>query len=112
MQPDSAGRHLACRTLRQAGSLLAETGWEAYLPIMKSAYELAMERLEKASPSLSLTEDQKKEISEVDSVYRAKIAEQELFLKNQIRNAQTARKLEEVESLEKQLASEIKRLQN
>jgi len=79
---------------------------------MKSAYELAMERLEKASPSLSLTEDQKKEISEVDSVYRAKIAEQELFLKNQIRNAQTARKLEEVESLEKQLASEIRRLQN
>ena len=79
---------------------------------MKSAYELAMERLEKASPSLSLTEDQKKEIAEVDSVYRAKIAEQELFLKNQIRNAQTARKLEEVESLEKQLASEIRRLQN
>ena len=79
---------------------------------MKSAYELAMERLEKASPSLSFTEDQKKEISEVDSVYRAKIAEQELFLKNQIRNAQTARKLEEVESLEKQLASEIRRLQN
>jgi hypothetical protein len=79
---------------------------------MKSAYELAMERLEKASPSLSLTEDQKKEIAEVDSVYRAKIAEQELFLKNQIRNAQTAVKLEEVESLEKQLASEIRRLQN
>ena len=79
---------------------------------MKSAYELAMERLEKASPSLSLTEDQKKEIAEVDSVYLAKIAEQELFLKNQIRNAQTAGKLEEVESLEKQLASEIRRLQN
>ena len=79
---------------------------------MKSAYELAMERLEKASPSLSLTEDQKKEIAEVDSVYRAKIAEQELFLKNQIRNAQAAGKLEEVESLEKQLASEIRRLQN
>jgi hypothetical protein len=71
-----------------------------------------MERLEKASPSLSLTEDQKKEIAEVDSVYRAKIAEQELFLKNQIRNAQTAGQLEEVESLEKQLASEIRRLQN
>src|SRR6476660_2686495 len=79
---------------------------------MKSAYELAMERLEKSSPSLSLTEDQKKEIAEVDSVYRAKIAEQELFLKNQIRNAQTAGKLDEVESLEKQLASQIRRLQN
>jgi len=36
---------------------------------MKSAYELAMERLEKSSPSLSLTEDQKKEIAEMDSVY-------------------------------------------
>jgi hypothetical protein len=78
---------------------------------MKSAYELAMERLERASPSLSLTEDQKKEIAAVDSVYRAKIAEQELFLKNQIQKAQNAGKVDEVESLEKQLASEIRRLQ-
>jgi hypothetical protein len=78
---------------------------------MKSAYELAMERLEKASPSLSLTEDQKREIAEVDSVYRAKIAEKELFLKDQIRKAQSAGNSTEVESLEKQLASEIGRLQ-
>jgi hypothetical protein len=78
---------------------------------MKSAYELAMERLEKASPSLSLTEEQKKELAEVDSTYRAKIAEKELFLKEQIRKAQGAGKLEEPESLEKQLASEIRRLQ-
>ena len=77
---------------------------------MKSAYELAMERLEKASPSLALSEDQKKEIAEVDSVYRAKIAEKELFLKDQIRKAQAADKVEEAESLEKQLASEIRRL--
>ena len=78
---------------------------------MKSAYELAMERLEKASPSLSLNEDQKKELAEVDSVYRAKIAEKELFLRNQIQKAQGAGKFEEVESLEKQLGSEIQRLQ-
>jgi hypothetical protein len=78
---------------------------------MKSAYELAMERLEKAAPSISLTEEQKKEIAEVDSVYRAKIAEKELFLKDQIRKAQSAGKLEEAESLEKQLATEIRRLQ-
>ena len=77
---------------------------------MKSAYELAMERLEKASPSLSLTEDQKKELAEVDSVYRAKIAEKELFLRSQIQKAQGAGKFEEVESLEKQLALEIRRL--
>ena len=70
-----------------------------------------MERLEKASPSISLSEEQKKEIAEVDSVYRAKIAEKEVFLKDQIRKAQTAGNLEEAESLEKQLASETRRLQ-
>lgn len=78
---------------------------------MKSAYELAMERLEKASPSISLTDDQKKEIAEVDSVYRAKIAEKEVFLRDQIGKAQNAGNSEEAESLEKQLASEIRRLQ-
>jgi hypothetical protein len=78
---------------------------------MKSAYELAMERLQKASPSLSLTEEQKKELAEIDSKYRAKIAEKELFLNEQIRKAQAGGKVEEVESLEKQLASEIRRLQ-
>ena len=78
---------------------------------MKSAYELAMERLEKASPSTPLTEDQKKQIAEVDSVYRAKIAEREVFLKDQIRKAQTTGKLEEAQSIEKQLASEMRRLQ-
>ena len=77
---------------------------------MKSAYELAMERLEKASPSVSLSEDQKTQLADVESKYRSKIAEKELFLKNQIRAAQTTGKPEEVESLEKQLASEIRRL--
>jgi hypothetical protein len=78
---------------------------------MKSAYELAMERLEKGSPSASLTEDQKKELAEVDSMYRARTAEKELFLKDQIRKAQLAGQIEELESLEKKLASEIRRLQ-
>jgi uncharacterized protein YydD (DUF2326 family) len=77
---------------------------------MKSAYELAMERLEKASPSVSLSESQKAQLAEVDSFYRAKIAERELFLKNQIRTAQNTGKQEEVESLEKQLTSEVRRL--
>jgi len=77
---------------------------------MKSAYELAMERLEKGSPSISLSADQKKEIAEIDSVYRAKIAEKELFLKDQIRKARNAGNLEEGESLEKQLVSEVRRL--
>ena len=79
---------------------------------MKSAYELAMERLQKTSPSLSLTEDQKKELAEIDSKYRAKIAEKELFLNEQIRKAQAQGKVEEVEALEKQLASEVRRLRD
>jgi hypothetical protein len=77
---------------------------------MKSAYDLAMERLEKASPSVPLTDEQRKEIAEIDSIYRAKIAEKEVFLKDQIRKAQNAGKFDEVESLEKQLVAEIRRL--
>ncbi|KAG0505133.1 MAG: hypothetical protein Udaeo_15390 [Candidatus Udaeobacter sp.] len=78
---------------------------------MKSAYELAMERLQQASPSLSLTEEQKKELAEIDSKYRAKIAEKELFLRDQIRKAQTEGKADDIDSLEKQLASDVRRLQ-
>ena len=77
---------------------------------MKSAYELAMERLQKASPSLSLTDEQKEELAELDSKYRAKIAEKELFLKDQIRKAQTEGKVDDIDSLQKQLASEVRRL--
>jgi hypothetical protein len=77
---------------------------------MKSAYELAMERLQKSSPTVSLTDEQKKQIAEIDSTHRAKIAEKEVFLKDQIGKAQSAGKFEEVESLEKQLAIEVRRL--
>ena len=42
---------------------------------MKSAYELAMERLNKQSPTIKLTEKQKKGIAELESKYKAKIAE-------------------------------------
>ena len=79
---------------------------------MKSAYELAMERLQQTSPSLSLTDEQKKELAELDSKYQAKIAEKELFLNEQIRKAQAEGKVEEVESLEKQLVSDVRRLRD
>ena len=78
---------------------------------MKSAYELAMERLEKNAPSVTLTDAQKKQIAEIDSSFRAKIAEKELFLKDEIRKAQIAGNFEGAESLEKQLSIEVRRLQ-
>ncbi len=78
---------------------------------MKSAYELAMERLEKKAPSLALTDEQKQQIAEIDSTFKARIAEKELFLKDQITKALAAGKHEEAESLQKQLSIDIRRLQ-
>lgn len=78
---------------------------------MKSAYELAMERLEKNQPSVLLNDEQKKQLAEIDATSRAKIAQKELFLSDRIREAQNAGKFDEVEALEKQLTSEIRRLQ-
>jgi hypothetical protein len=77
---------------------------------MKSAYELAMERLEKSAPTVTLTDEQKAQIAEVDSSYKAKIAEKELFLQGKIRDAGLSDSFEESEKLEKQLAAELRRL--
>ena len=77
---------------------------------MKSAYELAMERLQKGAPSISLTDNQKKQLAEIERAFKAKIAEKELFLRDEIRKAQASGNFEEVEKLEKQLASEVRRL--
>lgn len=79
---------------------------------MKSAYELAMERLEKNQPSVALTAEQKQQIAEIDSSYKAKIAEKELLLRDEIRKAQTAGNFEEAEKIEQQLASEVKRFRD
>ena len=78
---------------------------------MKSAYELAMERLEKSAPTVQLTDAQKAQIAEIDSTYKARIAEKELFLQGKIREAGLSGTFEEVEKLEKQLATELRRLQ-
>ncbi len=77
---------------------------------MKSAYELAMERLQKDQPTVSLNDDQKKQLADIDSQFKAKIAERELFLQGELQKAATAGKFEEIEALQKQLASEIRRL--
>jgi len=78
---------------------------------MKSAYELAMERLEKKAPSVALTAEQKAQIAEIDSTFKARMAERELFLKGEIAKATAAGNLEEAESLQKQLTIDIRRFQ-
>ena len=77
---------------------------------MKSAYELAMERLSKTSPTAKLTDAQKKKLAELDSVYASKIAQRELFLKGEIAKAEVSGDFATIEDLQKQLASERKAL--
>ena len=76
---------------------------------MKSAYELAMERLAKQAPSRTLTAAQNTEIADLEAAAKAKVAEQELFLKGQIEKALAEGKYEDVAQLEQQLAREIRR---
>ena len=77
---------------------------------MKSAYELAMERLERQAPTKQLSVKQKEEIAEIESTCRAKPAERELFLKGEIAKAVASGKGEDAESLQNQLAMDIRRL--
>jgi len=78
---------------------------------VKSAYELAMERLEKKTPSMALTPEQKAQIAEIDSSFKARIAERELFLKGEIAKAAQAGNSEEAETLQKQLTIDLRRFQ-
>jgi hypothetical protein len=77
---------------------------------MKSAYELAMERLQKAEPTKVLSDDQKRQIAEIDETFKAKIAEREVFLKDQIAKALKGGSTDEAGDLEKQLTAEVRRL--
>lgn len=78
---------------------------------MKTAYELAMERLSKTSPVVKLTGEQKKEIAELESKCAAKIAERELFIKGEIAKAVDRNDYDAIPQLEKQLVSDRKSLQ-
>ena len=78
---------------------------------MKSAYELAMERLNRTAPLAKLTAEQKKQLAELDSKYAAKVAEREIGLKSEIEKAAAQGDFAEMEKLQQQLANERKSLQ-
>lgn len=77
---------------------------------MKSAYELAMERLERQTPSKQLSAKQKEEIAEIESTCRARIAERELLLQEEMAKAEAGGNAEEAEQLRRQLAMDVRRL--
>ena len=78
---------------------------------MKTAYELAMERLEKTKPASKVSAKQKKQLAELDSKYAAKIAERELFVKGELAKASSRVDFEAVQQLEKQLVSDRRSLE-
>ncbi len=80
---------------------------------MKSAYELAMERLAKSDPQSGrpLQPEQKARLAEIDRVYQGKLAEREIFLKKQLNDAYAEGKADEVEKIQKQIASEKARIE-
>ena len=77
---------------------------------MKSAYELALERLNKNAPTVRLTAAQKQAIADLDARYAAKIAEREITLQSEMNKV--AGDAEAVDALRQQLASERKKLQS
>lgn len=80
---------------------------------MKSAYQLAMERLAKSDPDAGrpLSPEQKARLAEIDRVYKGKLAEREIFLQQQLDKAMGGTDADEVEKIRKQMASERARLE-
>ena len=78
---------------------------------MKTAYELAMERLNQAAPATRLTGAQKKQLAELDSKYAAKMAEREIALKDEISKFSAAGDFEKAETFQQQWVHERKKLQ-
>jgi hypothetical protein len=80
---------------------------------MKSAYELAMERLSKSDPASSrpITPEQRARLADIDRLYQGKLAEREIFLKQRLEQALSGRDADEVDKIKKQIASEKARLE-
>jgi hypothetical protein len=79
---------------------------------MKSAYELAMERLAKTEPKeRPLSAGQKARLAELDTLYKGKWAEREVFLKEQLEKALAGDEAEAAEQVRVQLAREKMRLE-
>lgn len=78
---------------------------------MKSAYELAMEKLAAGEPAVHLTEDQKHRIAAVEAKCKADIAAKELLLRGEMDKAIAAGQVEQIAQLQKQLTDETRRFE-
>lgn len=80
---------------------------------MKSAYELAMERLNSEDPQeKTLTDEQKLALSEIDEKYRAKAAEREIFLEQKLGDTISKGEMQEAEAIRRQISNEKNRIKD
>ena len=70
-----------------------------------------MERMGDDGGSKPLTDEQKEKIAQVDSKYRAKIAERKIFLDKSLSEAIEKQDIEEAGKIRNQLADETARLE-
>lgn len=78
---------------------------------MKTAYELAMERLAKQEPIVTLNPEQKQEIAELESRYKARLAEREIRAQEAIARAEAQGDFEAAEKARQEFAAERRQLQ-
>ena len=77
---------------------------------MKSAFDLAMERLEKRAGKLAvLSLEQKKALAEVENKAKAKAAEVEIMFEQKLQAAFAGGKPEEIEEVQRQKRSDLDR---
>jgi hypothetical protein len=79
---------------------------------MKSAYELAMERLQESDPDKQpVTDEMRKALAALDEKFDAKVAERKIFLNQKLASATANQDLQEVELIQKQISNEKARIE-
>ena len=78
---------------------------------MKSAYELAMERFKDDGDDTPVSEETKEALAAIDEKFKAKIAEREIFLSQQLQSALSKGEMDEAEAVRTQISSEKTRLE-
>jgi len=79
---------------------------------MKSAYELAMERLQKQAPSQSLNDRQKAELADIESLYKSRLAQLEISMGDEIQEAESSGDFALAEELRSRLGSQRQRIED
>jgi hypothetical protein len=78
---------------------------------MKSAYELAMERLSKSAPTQSLSAAQKAELAELESLYKSRLAQLDLGTQRELTAAGEAGDEEKLSLIRAEFVREKARLE-